>query len=85
MRHLRFQPVLLLILSMFLAASSWGEEFCVDSDGSLQGALNTAASNGEDDTIKVVQGTYAGPFNCASTEGKNIVLEGSSWRCAQRG
>lgn len=85
MRHLRFQLVLLLILSMFVAASSWGEEFCVDNNGSLQTALSTAASNGEDDTIKVVQGTYAGPFYCTSTEGRNIVLEGGYQPlCAQR-
>jgi len=77
--------VLLLILSTFSAGVSWGEEFCVDSAESLQTALNNASSNGKDDTITVVQGTYAGPFSYVSTEGKNIVLEGGYQPlCAQR-
>ena len=47
MRHLRFQVVLLLILSMFLAASSWGAEFCVDSAGTLQHRSDDFAWNGQ--------------------------------------
>jgi len=33
--------------------------FCVNSPAALQTALNIAASNGEQDTIRVVSGTYA--------------------------
>ena len=34
------------------------ETFYVDSVSEFQNALNTAANNGEDDTINVIAGTY---------------------------
>jgi parallel beta-helix repeat protein len=43
----------------------------------LQSALTTAAANGEDDLIQVVQGTYEGNFGYASaTEAFNLSVEG---------
>ncbi len=49
-------------LMVFTVQGVWGAEFCVNNVGDLQAALTTAQSNGADDTIKVVQGTYTGNF-----------------------
>jgi len=76
--------LLLTACVLCIAKMAWTEEMCIDSVGggtysTLQGALYIAASNGEDDTIKVVQGTYtraSGNFNYYSTEGKSITLRG---------
>jgi len=51
-------------------------DFCVSNSPDLQTALNTAASNGEDDTIQIVQGTYNGNFFYATTEANSLTLEG---------
>jgi len=66
----------LLIIGM-----TWGAEVCVDPGGggnytSLQAALTAAQSNGQDDIIKVVQGTYNGHFSYNSSEGHGITLLG---------
>ncbi|MBW2048752.1 MAG: right-handed parallel beta-helix repeat-containing protein [Deltaproteobacteria bacterium] len=50
--------------------------FCVSSAAELQTALTTAASNGADDIIRIVQGTYSGNFTYASTEGNGLSVEG---------
>lgn len=47
----------------FLPDSAFAFDFCVDPTGSgthtdLQAALTQAAGNGQNDTIKVVQGIY---------------------------
>ena len=49
---------------------------CVSNAIELQAALSTAASNGEDDIIRIVQGTYDGNFVYASTEGNSLTVEG---------
>ena len=56
-------------------------EFCVDPSGDgthtdLQSALTEAQTNGEDDVIKVVQGTYIGNFSYSSSQGNSITLLG---------
>jgi hypothetical protein len=46
--------------------------FCVDSASALQSALTSAQSNGEDDQIQIVQGTYVGNFVYASTQANDL-------------
>ena len=60
----------------YFSALSFGATFCVDSAAELQTALTTATSNGEDDTIQIVQGTYSGNFIYASTEAYGVSVEG---------
>ena len=72
--------ILVLSLSTVLPVASWGATFCVGNELELINALNTAENNGENDTIKVEQGTYdlwdsAGSYY-NSSEGRNITLEG---------
>ena len=50
--------------------------FCVSTTGELHAALTEAETNGESDWIKVVKGTYSGPFWYSSTEYNSIVLRG---------
>jgi len=55
---------------------SFGATFCVNNASELQSALTTAVSNGENDTIKIVQGTYSGNFIYASDESNSLTLKG---------
>jgi predicted outer membrane repeat protein len=73
-------------LSLFLIpAFSFGATFCVSNATDLQTALTTAASNGEDDTIQIVQGTYNGNFVYASYETNSLSIEGGyDSECANR-
>jgi len=79
-----------LVSLALLAGVGWAAVMCVDPGGggthtSLQTALDTAETNGEDDVIKVVQGTYTGNFTYSSSEGYNITLEGGyTSGCASR-
>lgn len=50
--------------------------FCVADATDLQAALTTAASNGEDDQIQIVQGTYVGNFVYASTQANDLAVQG---------
>ncbi|MCF8144122.1 MAG: hypothetical protein K9N21_09400 [Deltaproteobacteria bacterium] len=59
--------------------------FCVSDATRLQDALTQAASNGEDDTIKIQQGTYVGNFVYASYDANTITIEGGCTAgCASR-
>jgi len=49
---------------------------CISTAAELQAALTTAASNGQDDTICVEQGTYYGSFIYASTESYGLSIGG---------
>jgi len=49
---------------------------CVSTATELQNALTTAASNGLDDVIQVLQGTYYGNFIYTSTEPYGVTIEG---------
>jgi len=65
------------LLSLFLIPTySPGATFCVSDATELQSALTTAESNGEDNTIQIVQGTYNGNFTYASTESYSLTVEG---------
>lgn len=70
------KPIGVLIGFVCLAGFMQGEEFCVNSATQLQNALMEAAANGEDDIIRVEQGTYVGNFVFDSFEGKNLTLLG---------
>ena len=50
--------------------------FCVADATDLQAALTTAASNGEDDQIQIVQGTYVGRFVYDGAEARALSLRG---------
>ena len=66
-----------LIMSLlFSGGLVYGETFCVNSAAGLHAALNTATSNGQDDVVKIVQGTYNGNFIYASTEPYGVTIEG---------
>jgi hypothetical protein len=65
-----------LIVLALLTCFTWGEEFCVRNATQLQTALTEAATNGEDDIIRVEQGTFTGNFTFESQEGKNLYLIG---------
>jgi len=78
--------VYVALLSLFLVPTfSLGATFCVSDATDLQTALTTAESNGADNTIKIVQGTYNGNFTYASTEAYSLTVEGGyAEGCASR-
>jgi hypothetical protein len=68
-----------------LIGGAWAAEFCVDNATDLQTALTTAQSNGANNTIKVVQGTYSGHFTHSSSGNYSITLWGGyTAGCASR-
>jgi parallel beta-helix repeat protein len=75
-----------LIMSLvFSGGLVYAETFCVNTPASLHAALNTAKSNGQDDVIQMVQGTYNGNFIYASTEAYGVTIEGGyATNCASR-
>ncbi len=80
-----FRYLLIMASLSILAEVSWGAVFCVSTPTELQNALNAAETNGEDDIIKVVQGTYSGNFYFYSSEGYSITLLGGyTSNCADR-
>jgi hypothetical protein len=87
-KSLRLLPTLL----SWARSRSWAARrpptrpsFCVNSAASLQTALSTAAGNGVDDEVGIVQGTYMGNFVYASSQANNLsVLGGYTEGCAGR-
>ncbi len=77
--------VLILISFSFFTGISEAVTFCADSAASLQDALTNAAYNGQDDIVKVVQGTYTGNFIYASLEANDLTMEGGyTFGCSSR-
>ena len=68
-----FTVLLTLVSSL---TGSFGADFCADNASELQIALSTAAGNGENDVIMVVQGNYGGNFSYSSGQGYGITLLG---------
>jgi len=68
--------IVVLFIFAFLAGFAWGEEFCVSNATQLQNVLTEAATNGEDDIIRIEQGTYTGNFIFDSYEVKSLTLLG---------
>ncbi len=87
MRRLRCpSPWLWAVLFLLgLARPASAAVFCVATAVDLQNALILAAANGQDDEVRVVQGTYVGNFIYASSEAKALsVLGGYTTGCAER-
>lgn len=79
------KTIFILAALTLLSVLAFGEEFSVGDAVQLQNALTEAAANGEDDIIKVAQGTYVGNFVFDSAEGNSITLLGGySPDCASR-
>ena len=75
----------LITLSLFLVGAVQAATFCVSDATGLYNTLSQAASNGEDDTIQIVQSTYVGNFIYASTEAFGVTIEGGyTADCASR-
>jgi hypothetical protein len=73
----QFIPMILAFVSLVcLTRMSWTAVFTVSTAAELQSALTAAETNGEDDIVKVVQGTYYGNFIFDSSEGYSITLLG---------
>lgn len=79
------RPVFLLACAALMGAPSFvhAATFNVTTAAELQTALNTAASNGEDDVINLADGTYTttgSPFTYSASMGENfsITVSGSS-------
>jgi len=85
MKRILVKKILVVAFLASLAGISWGAVFCVSTPTELQNALDVAAINGEDDIIKVCQGTYNGNFYFYSSEGYSITLLGGyTLNCADR-
>ncbi len=80
MRTRHLLPALLMgaLALLGIQAPAGAAQFCVDSAASLQTALTTAAGNGADDEVKIVQVTYVGNFVYASTQANQLSLSGCS-------
>lgn len=68
--------IFFICLALIIAQSASGANFCASGSVQLQTYLNTAASNSQNDVIKVVQGTYFGSFYMDSSNGDNISIQG---------
>ena len=74
----------LLTLITLATLSLYAQTFNVSTTPELRTALNTAATNGEDDTIILADGTYKttddgnGTFKYVSNEANKLTLKGSS-------
>lgn len=70
---------------LFSLCPAQAATFCVSDAAGLQAALTETASNGEDELIKIQQGTYVGNFLYASFEATAITIEGGCTSgCASR-
>ncbi|MEN8218470.1 MAG: right-handed parallel beta-helix repeat-containing protein [Pseudomonadota bacterium] len=68
---------LLIFAVMFcMTHATYAATFCVSTTDELQIAMTTAASNGEDDDVQIVQGTYMGNFVFTSAEEFDLTIEG---------
>ena len=71
------QLVLGSVIQLFvLTTNAVAATICVSSAAELTAALNTAAVNGQSDSIRIVTGTYSGSFVYASIEAFNLLIEG---------
>jgi len=75
-RFLKRSIFFIFAISVLSATTAHGAIFCVSDETELQSALTTAAGNGEDDAIQIVQGTYEGNFVYASLEARNLTVKG---------
>lgn len=67
---------LMTTIILFSHTRMQADTFCVSNASELQSALTIAASNGQADTIHLVQGTYIGNFIFVTNEAFGLVIEG---------
>ena len=85
MKRILITAVLVSLFFEPVSGTVEGVTFCVNTPETFQAALNIAASNGEDDIIRVVQGTYIGNFSYNSSELFSLTIEGGySTGCSSR-
>lgn len=63
-------------LLFFLFSQAMAETFCINGPAAMDQALETASANGEDDLIRVVQGTELGDIRLPNETGFLIKIEG---------
>jgi hypothetical protein len=68
--------VIFIIFILFSTNSVYSATFCVSNKDELSVALANAAINGQNDNIKIQQGTYLGNFIYASNENYDLTIEG---------
>ena len=68
----------LLFLTVISASPALSAEFHVTTAAEFQAALDSAETNGEDDTIDLKSGTYQGNFRYDSEDGKSLTIQGES-------
>jgi parallel beta-helix repeat protein len=86
-KHLHYCAICVGILfsMMFSQGPAHAATFCVSTAAELTSALTTVESNGADDVIQIVQGTYQGNFVYASNEAQHLTIEGGyTASCASR-
>ncbi len=71
---------------MFFIGNSEAAIFCVTNDSEISAALNASLSNGQDDEIYIVQGSYTGfSYIGSSSEPYGLAIEGGyTTDCASR-
>lgn len=78
-RHLRPATLALALKVLAVSTPLAAASFCVSDSAELQNALDIAASNGADDTIRLRTGVYpvpGGGFHYDSTEDRDLTLLG---------
>ncbi len=66
--------IIMALLIVFLASPTMAAEMYVTTAQELQGALTTAASNGESDSIYLSAGIYTGGFSHLSLEDESLTI-----------
>jgi hypothetical protein len=72
--------IVLVLAGLLVTTCARAAFFCVDSATGIQAALNTAATNNEDDSIGIVAGTYAltAGLTFSSSEAHRIIVFGDT-------
>ncbi len=68
--------LLTIFIITFSNTASFSAIYCVGTESELSTALSTATANGEDDVIRVQQGTYVDNFSFSSYENYDITILG---------
>ena len=68
----------LMFAVIMLSGTGWAQAavHCVSTTNDLRNALSLAATNAQEDTIKIVQGTYEGSFVYTSAEAYAVTVQG---------
>jgi hypothetical protein len=71
-----FAFLAVIVSILFSANTTKAATFCVGTAVELQAALDAAESNGQNDEIHILQGTYNGNFAYGSTEPYDLTMGG---------